>query len=60
MLYAKYGRIGVELLESVFHDLGQGDASVQIVKDTISVLPADRPACNYLNIARHLQSDFDG
>ena len=38
MLYAKYGRIGVELLQSVFRDLGlrQDDASVRMVKETIS------------------------
>jgi SAM-dependent methyltransferase len=59
MLYAKYGRIGVELLESVFHDLGLGqdDAAVQIVKETIAVLPADHPVRNYLKVARDLQSD---
>jgi SAM-dependent methyltransferase len=59
MLYAKYGRIGVELLESVFRELGlrQDDASVQIVKDTISALPPDHPVQSYLKIARDLQSD---
>jgi SAM-dependent methyltransferase len=59
MLYAKYGRIGVELLESVFQDLGlrQDDASVQIVKDTIAALPPDHPVQSYLKIARDLQSD---
>lgn len=59
MLYAKYGRIGVELLESVFRDLGlrQDEASVKIVKETISVLPADHPIQSYLKIARDLQSD---
>jgi SAM-dependent methyltransferase len=59
MLYAKYGRIGVELLESVFDDLGlsQDDASVQLVKDAISVLPADHPVRNYLKVARDLQTD---
>ena len=42
----QYGRIGVELLESVFRDLGlsQDDASVQLVKDTIRCCPrASRP-----------------
>ncbi len=59
MLYAKYGRIGVELLESVFQDFGlrQDDASVQLVKDTISVLPADHPLQGYLKKARDLQDD---
>jgi hypothetical protein len=43
MLYAKYGRIDVEMLESVFRELAlrRGDASVDVVKDTISLLPQD-------------------
>ncbi len=59
MLYAKYGRIGVELLESVFRDLGLGqdDASVQLVKDTLSTLTADHPIQSYLKIADDLQDD---
>lgn len=59
MLYAKYGRIGVELLELVFRDLGLGqdEASVQIAKDTIAVLPADHPVQSYLKRARDLQDD---
>lgn len=59
MLYAKYGRIGIESLESVFRDLGlrQDDASIQIVKDTISVLPPEHPVQGYLKIAQDLQSD---
>ncbi|OBH01367.1 hypothetical protein A5696_13505 [Mycobacterium sp. E2699] len=58
MLYAKYGRIGVELLESVFRDLGlrQDDASVHIVKETISVLPQDHPVRPYIRIADDLQT----
>ena len=54
MLYAKYGRIGVELLQSVFRDLGlrQDDASVRMVKETISLLPPDHPVRSYLKIAR--------
>jgi SAM-dependent methyltransferase len=59
MLYAKYGRIGVELLQSVFDDLGmrQDDASVRTVKEAISSLSADHPLQSYLRIARDLQSD---
>lgn len=59
MLYAKYGRIGVELLESVFRDLGlsQDDASVQLVKDTLSSLTADHPIQSYLKIAYDLRDD---
>lgn len=59
MLYAKYGRLGIDLLESVFRELElvQDDASVQIVKDTLSLLPADHPAQSYLKLARDLQTD---
>lgn len=59
MLYAKYGRAGVELLESVFRDLGlaQDDASVQAVKDIIAALPPDHPVRSYLTAARDLQTD---
>ena len=58
MLYARYGRIGVELLESVFRDMGlhQDDASVQIVKETISVLPPDHPLGSYMKVARDLET----
>jgi SAM-dependent methyltransferase len=57
MLYATYGRIGVELLESVFRDMGlrQDDASVQIVKDTISVLSPDHPLGSYIKVAQDLE-----
>jgi SAM-dependent methyltransferase len=59
MLYARYGRSGVELLESVFRDLElrQDDESVQIVKDAISVLPAEHPVRNYVKGAEDLESD---
>ena len=52
MVYAKYGRVGVEVLQSVFRDLelGQDDASLRIVKETLSWLPA-----NHL-----LRADFEG
>lgn len=59
MLYAKYGRIGVEMLESAFRDLGlsQDEASVQLVKDVVAALPADHPVRPYLRGARDLLSD---
>ncbi|OJZ72613.1 SAM-dependent methyltransferase [Mycobacterium paraffinicum] len=59
MLYAKYGRIGVEILESVFHDMGlsRDEASVRLVKDAIAVLPPDHPASSYVRVARDLLSD---
>jgi SAM-dependent methyltransferase len=59
MLYAKYGRIGVELLQSVFDDLGlrQDDASLRLVKDIVSSLSLDHPLQSYLKVARDLPSD---
>ncbi|MCW2987945.1 MAG: SAM-dependent methyltransferase [Solirubrobacterales bacterium] len=59
MLYAHYGRIGVEILASVFRDLGlaQDQASVQLVKDTIEALPADHPIRSYFKVARDLLDD---
>ena len=62
MLYAKYGRIGVEMMQSVFRDMGlsQDEASVQLVKETISALPADHPVQSYLKFARDLQQSDAG
>ena len=59
MLYAKYGRFGVEILESVFRDLGlsQDETSLQLVKDAIGVLPEDHPVRNYFKRASDLRSD---
>jgi SAM-dependent methyltransferase len=59
MLYANRGRIGVELLQSVFRDLGlhQDDASVQMVRETLSLLPPDHPVQSYRNMVPELQYD---
>jgi SAM-dependent methyltransferase len=59
MLYAKYGRIGVELLLSMFRDmgLGQDDASVQLVKETLALLSPDHPFQSYRKIAPELEFD---
>lgn len=59
MLYARYGRFGVEILESVFQDLGlsQDEASVQRVKEAIAVLPMDHPVVSYFKRATDLRSD---
>lgn len=59
MLYAKYGRIGVDMLESAFRDIGlsQDAASVQLVVQAIAALPADHPVRSYLQAARDLMSE---
>lgn len=53
MLPAKYGRMGIEILQTVFRDLhlGQDDTSIQIVRDVISALPTEHPVHNYFKIA---------
>ncbi len=59
MVYGEYGRFGVDLLASVFDELGLGqdEAGVQVVKDTLAVLPADHPVNSYLKFAADLKSD---
>ena len=59
MLYARYGRIGVEMLQSVFRDLGLGqdESSVGLVRDALEGLPADHPVASYLQIAPDLRYD---
>ena len=59
MLYAKYGRFGIELLQSIFRDLGlgQNESSIALVRQTLSLLPADHPLQPYLRVARELQFD---
>ncbi|MBO0679430.1 class I SAM-dependent methyltransferase [Mycolicibacterium sp. S2-37] len=59
MLYAKYGRLGVEILQSVCRDLelGQNEPSVRKVRQALELLPADHPLRGYLRIAPDLQYD---
>lgn len=59
MLYATYGRLGVQMLQSVFTDLGlgQNEHSLEIVREAIPALDAAHPVQSYLNIARDLQDD---
>lgn len=59
MLYAKYGRLGVDMMQSVFRDLGlrQTDTSVLMVKEALATLPQDHPVKSYTNIAPDLRFD---
>lgn len=59
MLYAKYGRVGIEILESVFRDLSlrQDEASIGVVRETLANIAPDHPVAGYLKIAGDLQSD---
>lgn len=59
MLYATYGRVGVEILQSVFRDLGLGrdEASLGIVRETLAALGPEHPVMSYLEIAPDLRDD---
>lgn len=59
MLYAKYGRAGLELLQSLFRDLGlgQNESSIATVRETLSLLSPEHLVQPYLKMARNLQSD---
>jgi len=59
MLYAKYGRAGVEILQSIARDLGfnQDEDSLALVKEMLQVLPQNHPVNSYIPIAPDLQYD---
>jgi SAM-dependent methyltransferase len=61
MLYAKYGRFGLELLQADFRDLGlgQNESSIAMVREALSLLSPDHPAQPYLRLAGSLQSDAE-
>jgi SAM-dependent methyltransferase len=59
MVYAKYGRLGVEMLQSVFRELGLGqdEASLRTVHEALAIVPPDHPVASYRTIAPDLGSD---
>jgi SAM-dependent methyltransferase len=59
MLYAKYGRIGVDMMQAVFRDMGldQSEHSVEVVKQVLASLAADHPVKSYMAIAPDLGFD---
>jgi SAM-dependent methyltransferase len=59
MVYAKYGRLGVEMLQSVFRELGLGqdETSLRTVHEALAALPPDHPVASYRTIAPDLGSD---
>ncbi len=59
MLYALYGRTGVESMQGVFREMGltQDEDSLHMVKQAIAVLPQAHPLRSYLAIAPDLEFD---
>jgi SAM-dependent methyltransferase len=59
MLYAKYGRLGVEMMQGIFRDMGlrQDQESIDKVREALAALPPGHPVQSYLEIAPDLQFD---
>ena len=59
MLYARYGRAGVEMMQAIFREmgLGQDDESLRMVKAAIASLAASHPVKGYVSIAPDLAFD---
>jgi hypothetical protein len=59
MLYARYGRAGVELMQAIFREmgLGQDEESLQMVKASVASLAPSHPVKSYISIAPDLQFD---
>lgn len=59
MLYAKYGRIGVEMMQGVFRamELSQDASSIPLIRQALAMLPKDHPVRAYEAIAPDLQYD---
>jgi SAM-dependent methyltransferase len=59
MLYARYGRTGVELMQAIFRDLGlvQDEESLSMVKEAVNSLAPSHPLQSYISIAPDLKFD---
>ena len=59
MLYARYGRIGIEMMQAVSRDMGlrQDKESLQMVKAAIASLGDTHPVKSYISIAPDLNFD---
>lgn len=59
MLYATYGRQGVEMMQDIFRtlELGQSSGSIQKVREAIGAAPTQHPVHAYLAIAPDLNFD---
>lgn len=59
MVYARYGRAGVELMQAIFREMGltQDEESLRMVKAAIASLAPSHPVKSYISIAPDLQFD---
>jgi len=59
MLYARYGRAGVELMQAIFRELGlvQDEESLNLVRQAVDSLAPSHPLRSYISIAPDLKFD---
>ena len=59
MLYARYGRAGVEMMQAIFREMGlhQDEDSLRMVKSAIASLASSHPVTSYISIAPDLAFD---
>ncbi len=59
MLYAKFGRMGVEMMQGVFRamELSQNVSSISMIRQALAMLPMDHPIRAYEAIAPDLRYD---
>ena len=59
MLYARYGRIGVEIMQAVFREMGlrQDEESLRLVYKGLNSLDPSHPARTYMGVASDLYYD---
>ncbi|MFM8352374.1 MAG: class I SAM-dependent methyltransferase, partial [Actinomycetales bacterium] len=59
MLYASYGRLGVEIMQSIFGDLGLGrnEPSLAMIRDAVRQVNPEHPLVGYLRIANDMTDD---
>lgn len=59
MVYASYGRLGVEIMQSIFTDLrlGRDVQSLALIRDAMGQVNPQHPLVGYLQVAPDLASD---
>lgn len=59
MLYARYGRAGVELMQAIFREMGlhQDEESLRMVRAAVNSLAPSHPVKSYIGIAPDLEFD---
>ena len=59
MLYARYGRAGVEMMQAIFREMGlhQDEESLRMVKAAVASLASSHPVTSYISIAPDLAFD---